>query len=162
MRTRPRRSIRGTQALSAVQPSMAITLMRRSCAKLRSREAAAFGSSSQATRRSCARRKARTSAGEPARGIQGGDRVQIGSEQGAPSPFDAGAKEPPDAVAPFAAARGFGAGEIIETRSGMGIDRPKRRRLAAEMDKQARQHRMLDDVGEISSVKGMTVVHGVA
>jgi hypothetical protein len=28
------------------------------------------------------------------------------------------------------------------------------------MDQQAGQHRMLDDIGEISSVKGMTVVHG--
>jgi hypothetical protein len=41
----------------------------------------------------------------------------------------------------------------------MGIDRTIGRRLGAEMDQQAGQHRMLDDVGKISSVKGMPVVH---
>ena len=104
------------------------------------------------------RRRARIG-GEPARGIAGRDRVQIGSEQRARSACNAGAQEPFDAVAPFSAAGGFGSGEIIKTRSGMGVDHPIGRRFPAEMDQEAGQHRMLDDVGKIPGVKGMTVVH---
>src|SRR5260370_34097457 len=97
--------------------------------------------------------------GEPARGIAGGDRLQIGSEQRAQSSVGARAKEPLDAVAPFAATTGFRSGQIVETGSGMGIDRPKGRRLSAEMEKEAGQPRRLDHVGKLSSVKGLTVIH---
>ena len=41
----------------------------------------------------------------------------------------------------------------------MGVDHPERGRLAAQMHQDARQHRMLDDVGRTAGVKGVAIVH---
>ena len=42
----------------------------------------------------------------------------------------------------------------------MGVDDAERGRLVAQMHEDARQHRVLDDVGEIAGVKGVAIVHG--
>ena len=44
----------------------------------------------------------------------------------------------------------------------MGIDDAESGRLAAQMDEDARQHRVLDDIGKIAGVKGMAVVHRIS
>src|SRR5215211_3451176 len=51
------------------------------------------------------------------------------------------------------------AGEIVASCAGMGVDDAERGRLCAQMNENAGEDRMLDDVGEIAGVKGMTIVH---
>jgi hypothetical protein len=41
----------------------------------------------------------------------------------------------------------------------MGVDEAKRRLLPREMDEEARQDRVLENVGEIAGVKGVAIVH---
>ena len=41
----------------------------------------------------------------------------------------------------------------------MGIDHAEGGWLFLQIDEDARQHDVLDDIGEISGVKGVTVVH---
>ena len=67
--------------------------------------------------------------------------------------------QPADAVAPFLRLAGLGAGEIVAAGAGMGVDDAEGRRLVAQMHQHAAQHRVLDDVGEISGVIGVAVVH---
>ena len=69
-------------------------------------------------------------------------------------------KETGDAGLPFAAAGRFRSGEIIAAGARMGVDNAVRRRLAAEMEEKAREHRVLDHISKVPGVKGVTVVHG--
>src|SRR5262249_19689211 len=41
----------------------------------------------------------------------------------------------------------------------MGVDHAERRRLLAEMHQDAGEHRMLENVGKVAGVEGVTVVH---
>ena len=41
----------------------------------------------------------------------------------------------------------------------MGVDHAERRRLLAQMHEDAREHRVLDDVGEIAGMEGVAIVH---
>jgi len=63
-----------------------------------------------------------------------------------------------DPLAPFRRARRLVAGKIISARPGMGVDEAKGRFLALEMKEDARQNRVLEDVGEIAGVKGVSIV----
>ena len=62
--------------------------------------------------------------------------------------------------APLAAAARLGAGEIIAAGAGMGIEDAERRRLRAQMQQDAHEHRVLEDIGEVAGVKGVAIVHG--
>src|SRR5271165_4649248 len=53
----------------------------------------------------------------------------------------------------------FGAREVIAPGAGMRVDEAERRRLASEVDEDARQNRVLDDVGEIAGMEGVAIVH---
>ncbi len=44
--------------------------------------------------------------------------------------------------------------------AGMDVEDAERRRLATQMHEDAREHRVLEHVGEISGVKGVPIVHG--
>ena len=64
-----------------------------------------------------------------------------------------------NARAPFAAAARFGAGEIVDTGAGMGVDDAESRRLGAQVHENAHQHGVLDDIREIAGVEGVAIVH---
>src|SRR5213080_4629861 len=112
---------------------MVSALLRRSPARLWASAAAAFGSSSQAISRSCARSNGRS---------------------------QRGASEPGDAIAPFAAALRLLDGEVVAPSAGMDVDDAEWRWLAAQMHEDAREHRVLKHIGEISGVEGMPIIHG--
>jgi len=42
----------------------------------------------------------------------------------------------------------------------MGFDDAEGRGLAAQMHEDAHQHRVLDHIGKIAGVKGVTIIHG--
>ena len=50
-------------------------------------------------------------------------------------------------------------GQIVEADAGMGVDDAKRLVLLLQILDQPRQHDMLDDVGEISGMIGVTIIH---
>src|SRR5262247_1384635 len=64
-----------------------------------------------------------------------------------------------DAGVPLTAAARLLAAEIVEARAGMRIDCPKCCGLAAKMSENARERRVLDDVGEVAGMEGVAVVH---
>src|SRR5204863_10047547 len=51
-------------------------------------------------------------------------------------------------------------GQIIESGAGMGIDHAKRGLLLLQIEENAHQHDMLDDIGKATGVKSMAIVHG--
>ena len=64
-----------------------------------------------------------------------------------------------DALAPLAAAKRLRAEKIVTAGSGMGVDHAKRRRLEAQMRQDARQHRVLVNVGETAGMKRVAIIH---
>ena len=64
-----------------------------------------------------------------------------------------------DALAPFARARGLVAGQIVAPDAGVRVEIAQRRVLAHQVREDARQHRVLEDVGEIAGVEGVAVIH---
>ncbi len=54
---------------------------------------------------------------------------------------------------------GLGTAEIVEAGAGMGVDHAERRGLFAQVQQHAAEHGVLDDVGEVAGVIGVTVVH---
>ena len=69
------------------------------------------------------------------------------------------AGKPADAVEPLAGLSRLVRRQIVEADAGMRVDDPERRVLALEVFDDARQHDVLDDVGEIPGVIGVPVVH---
>jgi hypothetical protein len=65
-----------------------------------------------------------------------------------------------NAILPFGTAGRFRAAQVIEAGAGVGIDDPESRRLVAQMHQDAGEHRMLDDVGGTTGVKGVAIIHG--
>jgi hypothetical protein len=63
-----------------------------------------------------------------------------------------------DPVAPFRRARRLVARKIIAACSGVSVDETKGRFLARQVNKDARQDGVLEDVGEIAGVKGVAVI----
>ncbi len=61
---------------------------------------------------------------------------------------------------PFAAARGFRAGEVVEAGAGMGVDDAESGRLAAQVMQNAAEHGVLEHVGEAAGMEGVAIVHG--
>ncbi len=49
--------------------------------------------------------------------------------------------------------------EVVAPRARMRVDEAERRGLPLEIDEDARENRVLDDIGEIAGVEGVTVVH---
>ena len=92
--------------------------------------------------------------------IEGPDDVEIGLDQRQRGFRKSRLHHPRDAGQPFAAAARFVAGEIVDAGAGMGVDDAKGGRLFLQIDQDAHQHDVLDDVGEAAGVKGVTVVHG--
>jgi hypothetical protein len=97
--------------------------------------------------------------GQPAGRIAGRDRIDIGRKECTSGRSQRRSLEPGDAIAPFAAALRLLGGEVVAPSTGMNIDDAKRRRLAAQMHEDAREHRVFEHVGEISGVKGVPIVH---
>ena len=64
-----------------------------------------------------------------------------------------------DAVARLARAQGLRAGEVVKPGAGMGVDIAQRRVLLRQIDEDAREDRVLEDVGEIAGVEAVAVVH---
>src|SRR5262249_51402734 len=91
--------------------------------------------------------------------IGGADGRKIGGEQRADVTRQLGVDQPTDAVAPFTGADGGLGGEIVEAGARMGGDHAEGRRLLAEMHQDAGEHRMLEHVGEVAGVEGVTIVH---
>ena len=85
--------------------------------------------------------------------------IEIRLEQCLHGRCDRCRKKPLDAGVPFAAAARFLASEIVETRARMRVDHPKGGGLGEKMSENARERRVLDDVGEVAGVEGVTVVH---
>jgi hypothetical protein len=67
--------------------------------------------------------------------------------------------EPADAIAPFAGAAGSLACQIVDADAGMAVEDAERRRLGLEALNHPGEHDVLQDVGMISGVKGVAVVH---
>jgi len=63
-----------------------------------------------------------------------------------------------DSLAPFRRACRLIAGKIVSPGSGVSIDEAERRVLPLEVNENAREDRVLEDVGEIARVKGVAVV----
>ena len=100
--------------------------------------------------------------GELAGWIERGDGVEVGREQRARRLGEGLrliAKQAADAVAPLAGLAGFRPGKIVNPGAGVGVDDAERRRFLAQMEQHAAQHGMLNDVGEIAGVIGVSVVH---
>ena len=53
-----------------------------------------------------------------------------------------------------------GGGEIVKAGARMRIEEPEGRRFFPQMRYHARQDRVLDDLGKISGVIGVTIIHG--
>ena len=124
------------------------------------------GWASQSARRSCARSRSCASAGEPGIGeraplrlVVGPDRLQIGREKARDFALRARLQETRDAVAPFRRAPRRLAVEIVAPGAGVGVDEAQRRFLAHEQHEEARQHDVLEHVGEIAGVESVAVVH---
>src|SRR5215469_7785648 len=62
---------------------------------------------------------------------------------------------------PFARSARFRSGEIGKAGARMGIDHPDRRRFAVQVRDHAGEDDMFVDVGEITGVKSMAVVHSL-
>src|SRR5215831_20771179 len=73
---------------------------------------------------------------------------------------DRRAHEPVDPLAPFAAAPRLLSGEVVAAGAGMGFDDAEGRGLAAQMHKDAHEHRVLHHIREIAGVKGVAIIHG--
>jgi hypothetical protein len=54
------------------------------------------------------------------------------------------------------------AGEIVDPGTGMGVDDAKRSLLVLQINENAHQHDVLDDVGKAAGMKGVTVVHVIS
>jgi len=65
----------------------------------------------------------------------------------------------PDALPPFLRAARRLARQIVGAGAGVGFDDAKRVFLGDEMREQPAKHRVLDDIGEISGMKGVVIVH---
>jgi hypothetical protein len=85
--------------------------------------------------------------------------VQIRRQQHADLCGEARVEQTRDAIAPFSGPARLRPGEIVEAGAGMGVEDAERAWLAAQMRNDTRQRRMFDDVGEISRVKAVPVVH---
>ena len=104
------------------------------------------------------RRRARIGDGN-AVGVVRADGFQVGREQVRNRLRRRRFQEPRDPVAPFRRAPRLRALEVITPCARVGVDEAEGRVLAPEVDKNARQERMLDDIGETAGVKAVTVVH---
>ena len=132
----------------------------------RSAPRAAFGSSSQAIRRSCGRSSARSERrragidGERAGRIERRDRRRDRARAArARLGVERRGEQPADAVAPFA---GCGSPPGRRDRRGRrrhGCRSRERPPAFPQMHEDAREHRVLDDVGEIAGVEGVAIVH---
>src|SRR5262249_53564543 len=101
---------------------------------------------------------------KPSAAIEARDDVEIGGHElrhvrRQPLLRKARRRDAPDTVAPFPGATRLGSGKVVATAARMGVDDAERRRLAAQVQENAGEHRMLDDVGEIAGVKSMAIVH---
>ena len=67
--------------------------------------------------------------------------------------------ETADTLAPFPGAVGFLARKVVQPGPRMGVDHPERRGLFPQMHENADQDDMLEHVGKIAGMKGVTVVH---
>ena len=67
--------------------------------------------------------------------------------------------EPCDAVAPFERALRRIVGEIIGAFAGMGVDHPEGRLLAQQINKDTRQQRMFEHIGEIAGMETVSIIH---
>ena len=93
------------------------------------------------------------------RGVARTQGLQIGFDQFARLGGERLGVEPADALQPFATAAGLLAMQIVEPDAGMGVDVAKGRVLAAEMQQDARQQDMFEDIREIAGVEGVAIVH---
>ncbi|MFK4584244.1 hypothetical protein ABIF83_007721 [Bradyrhizobium ottawaense] len=92
--------------------------------------------------------------------IEGADDIEIGLYQRQGLVRQACLHQPRDAGQPFAAPARLVAVEIVEAGAGMGVDDAERPRLVLQIGDDARQHDVLDDIGEVAGVEGVTIIHG--
>ena len=59
----------------------------------------------------------------------------------------------------FQGFEGFGAGEIVKARSGMGVDDAIGRVFVVERGKALREHGMFQHIGKIACMKGVAIIH---
>jgi hypothetical protein len=64
-----------------------------------------------------------------------------------------------NSVAELRAAARVRTAQIVQPGARVGVDHAEGRGLLAQMDENARQHRMLDHIGRAAGVKRVTVVH---
>ena len=95
-------------------------------------------------------------------GIERRDGVEIGREQITRGLRQFGGEQLADAGAPFAGTARLGAGQIVKARPRMGIDHAEGGRLFLQVGDHARERRVLDDIGEISGMKRVAVIHRLA
>ena len=65
-----------------------------------------------------------------------------------------------DAAVPFAAAHRFCTGEVVEARSGVRLDHAERSWLTAQIVQDPAKHRVLENVGEVTGVEFVLIIHG--
>jgi hypothetical protein len=94
------------------------------------------------------------------RRVEGADDVEIGRNQRQRGIREARLHQPRDSGQPFATTLRLAGGEIVESGAGMAVDDAKRRRLLLQMDQDAHQRDVLDNIGKAAGMKGVTVVHG--
>ena len=97
---------------------------------------------------------------EPVRRIMGGNRIEIRREQRAHGRSKLGGAQAADPVAPFPGAGSLGPAKVGQSGARVGIDHPERGGLLAQMHDHPTKDRVLDDLGEISGVKRMAIIHG--
>jgi hypothetical protein len=105
---------------------------------------------------------ARAISGDPVSGIIGADGVEIGFYERQRSFRESRLQNPRDPGEPLAAAARLVACEIVEAGTCMGVDHAEGGGLLLQMKQDAREHDVLDDIGEVAGVKGMAVVHAAS
>jgi len=64
------------------------------------------------------------------------------------------------AALPFAAAHRFCIREVVEARSGVRLDHTERSWLTAQIVQDPAKHRVLENVGEVTGVEFVLIIHG--
>ena len=95
----------------------------------------------------------------PALGIVRADGFQIGPQDLADRRRRSRGQDARDPLAPFRRAPRLALRKIISARPGVSVDEAERRVLAREVNEDARQDGVLEDVGEIAGMKGMAIIH---
>src|ERR1700722_19525705 len=94
----------------------------------------------------------------PALGAMWADGFKIGAQELGDRRGRAGRQDASDAVAPFRRSLRLRARQIESARPGVGVDETERAFLAGQINENAGQNGVLEHVGEIAGMKGVSVV----